>query len=306
MRIGIILSSLGAGLQSLTGAPRLLQAIANDNLMPFLRPFQGHGEPRRPLMLTFLLCLGCVLIGDINSVAPIITMFFLICYMFVNLACILQDVLREPNWRPRFRFYHPLTAALGLCLCLFIMFFTGALVALIAMGAARRHRSRPAPYASAAPHAPPPIQPRTPCQRGPCQHNPWPEWGDWLTRRAIGVSAISETVVVACLYTYISFKNVEAQWGDGLRGLRYERARRALQELESPSASGGGTHTRNWRPQVGLRPSATNGEEGGGGGGGKSKSAAEKGGGGGVERPSDWRDQARGGGRGRGGGSASN
>jgi len=32
--------------------------------------------------------------------------FFLMCYGFVNLACALQTVLRSPNWRPRFRFYH--------------------------------------------------------------------------------------------------------------------------------------------------------------------------------------------------------
>lgn len=39
-RLGIFLSSLGAALQSLVGAPRLLQAISNDNLMPALRIFQ--------------------------------------------------------------------------------------------------------------------------------------------------------------------------------------------------------------------------------------------------------------------------
>ena len=35
--IGSFLSTFGAGLQSLTGAPRLLQAIAKDNIIPFLR-----------------------------------------------------------------------------------------------------------------------------------------------------------------------------------------------------------------------------------------------------------------------------
>ena len=113
VRVGIVLSSFGAGLQSLTGAPRLLQAIANDDLIPILRPFQGTGEPRRPLALTILICAACIASGNVNSVAPIITMFFLLCYAFVNLACLLQDLLKEPNWRPRFRFYHPATS-LGL------------------------------------------------------------------------------------------------------------------------------------------------------------------------------------------------
>ena len=35
-----------------------------------------------------------------------------------------QDLLQEPNWRPRFHLYHPLTALAGLGLCLFIMFYT--------------------------------------------------------------------------------------------------------------------------------------------------------------------------------------
>lgn len=32
--------------------------------------------------------------------------FFLMCYGFVNLACVLQSLLQTPNWRPRFQFYH--------------------------------------------------------------------------------------------------------------------------------------------------------------------------------------------------------
>ena len=53
--IGSFLSTIGAGLQSLTGAPRLLQAIARDNIIPFLQPFQvssAKGEPTRALLLT--------------------------------------------------------------------------------------------------------------------------------------------------------------------------------------------------------------------------------------------------------------
>lgn len=28
------------------------------------------------------------------------------CYLFVNLACAVQTLLRTPNWRPRFKYYH--------------------------------------------------------------------------------------------------------------------------------------------------------------------------------------------------------
>lgn len=53
--IGSLLSTVGAGLQSLTGAPRLMQAIASDNLIPCLSFFgvsSSRGEPLRALILT--------------------------------------------------------------------------------------------------------------------------------------------------------------------------------------------------------------------------------------------------------------
>ncbi|XP_041813203.1 solute carrier family 12 member 4 isoform X2 [Chelmon rostratus] len=107
--IGSFFSTVGAGLQSLTGAPRLLQAIAKDNIIPFLRVF-GHGktngEPTWALLLTGLIAELGILIASLDMVAPILSMFFLMCYLFVNLACAVQTLLRTPNWRPRFKYYH--------------------------------------------------------------------------------------------------------------------------------------------------------------------------------------------------------
>ncbi|RWS22543.1 solute carrier family 12 member 4-like protein, partial [Leptotrombidium deliense] len=107
--VGSLLSTMGAALQSLTSAPRLIQAISKDGIIPFLNPFaaiDSRGEPVRALGLTLLIAWGAILIGNLDFIAPILTMFFLMCYMFVNLACTLQSLLRTPNWRPRFKFYH--------------------------------------------------------------------------------------------------------------------------------------------------------------------------------------------------------
>lgn len=46
------------------------------------------------------------IIGNVDLLAPLLSMFFLMCYGFVNLACAVQTLLRTPNWRPRFKFYH--------------------------------------------------------------------------------------------------------------------------------------------------------------------------------------------------------
>ncbi|CAD1480049.1 unnamed protein product, partial [Heterotrigona itama] len=137
--IGSFLSTLGAGLQSLTGAPRLLQAIAKDSIIPFLTPFatsSSRGEPTRALVLTVLICQCGILLGNVDYLAPLLSMFFLMCYGFVNLACALQTLLRTPNWRPRFKYYHWSLSFIGLSLCIAIMFMTSWYYALLAMGMA--------------------------------------------------------------------------------------------------------------------------------------------------------------------------
>ncbi|XP_035282014.1 solute carrier family 12 member 6-like isoform X2 [Anguilla anguilla] len=74
--IGSFFSTCGAGLQSLTGAPRLLQAIAKDNIVPFLRVFgegKANGEPTWALLLTALIAELGILIASLDLVAPILS-----------------------------------------------------------------------------------------------------------------------------------------------------------------------------------------------------------------------------------------
>uniref|UniRef100_A0A8C5H5I8 Solute carrier family 12 member 4 n=1 Tax=Gouania willdenowi TaxID=441366 RepID=A0A8C5H5I8_GOUWI len=134
--IGSFFSTVGAGLQSLTGAPRLLQAIAKDNIIPFLRVFghgKSNGEPTWALLLTGLIAELGILIASLDMVAPILSMFFLMCYLFVNLACAVQTLLRTPNWRPRFRYYHWALSFLGMSMCLALMFISSWYYAIVAM-----------------------------------------------------------------------------------------------------------------------------------------------------------------------------
>ncbi|XP_078120934.1 solute carrier family 12 member 7-like isoform X2 [Sander vitreus] len=134
--IGSFFSCCGAGLQSLTGAPRLLQAIARDGVIPFLQIFghgKANGEPTWALLLTVGICEIGILIASLDAVAPILSMFFLMCYLFVNLACAVQTLLRTPNWRPRFKFYHWTLSFLGMSLCLSLMFICSWYYALVAM-----------------------------------------------------------------------------------------------------------------------------------------------------------------------------
>ncbi|KAG8013867.1 Solute carrier family 12 member 7 [Nibea albiflora] len=116
--------------------PRLLQAIARDGIVPFLQVFghgKANGEPTWGLLLTVGICEIGILIGSLDAVAPILSMFFLMCYLFVNLACAIQTLLRTPNWRPRFKFYHWTLSFLGMSLCLSLMFVCSWYYALVAM-----------------------------------------------------------------------------------------------------------------------------------------------------------------------------
>ena len=95
VQIGIILSTLGAALQSLTGAPRLLAAIANDDILPVLKYFKAPDsvEPHLATLFTMFICACCVILGNLDLITPVITMFFLMCYGGVNLSCFLLDLL---------------------------------------------------------------------------------------------------------------------------------------------------------------------------------------------------------------------
>ncbi|XP_067434760.1 solute carrier family 12 member 7 isoform X3 [Thunnus thynnus] len=137
--IGSFFSCCGAGLQSLTGAPRLLQAIARDGIVPFLQVFghgKANGEPTWALLLTAGICEIGILIASLDAVAPILSMFFLMCYLFVNLACAVQTLLRTPNWRPRFKYYHWALSFLGMSLCLALMFISSWYYAIVAIAIA--------------------------------------------------------------------------------------------------------------------------------------------------------------------------
>ncbi|GLT97104.1 hypothetical protein SLE2022_146870 [Rubroshorea leprosula] len=124
VQIGIILSTLGAALQSLTGAPRLLAAIANDDILPILNYFKvaDGKEPYIATLFTSIICAGCVVIGNLDLITPTITMFFLLCYAGVNLSCFLLDLLDAPSWRPRWKFHHWSLSLLGASINIVIMF----------------------------------------------------------------------------------------------------------------------------------------------------------------------------------------
>ncbi|KRY75863.1 Solute carrier family 12 member 5, partial [Trichinella pseudospiralis] len=134
--IGSFTSTFGAALQCLCSAPRLLQSIAKDDVIPFLRIFgrvTRYNEPFNALLITTAVAEGAILIGGIDYIAPVVDFFFLMCYCFVNLVCAMQTLMNAPNWRPRYQLYHWSLSLLGALLCLFIMFATHWYYAIVVL-----------------------------------------------------------------------------------------------------------------------------------------------------------------------------
>ena len=61
------------------------------------------------------------MLGDVDYITPLLSAFFLMCYLSINLSCALQSILGHPNWRPRFKFYHWSISVLGAIVCFAVM-----------------------------------------------------------------------------------------------------------------------------------------------------------------------------------------
>jgi len=130
---GIYAASLSSAITSIVGAPRILCALAQDNLIPILEPFgkTRKGDPFNGTVLLTILSWCFVMAGDLNAIAIFITMFFMICYGTINFACFMLSLSHSPGWRPGFRYYNKYTALAGGLLCVTIMVFLDAFVTII-------------------------------------------------------------------------------------------------------------------------------------------------------------------------------
>ncbi|MCB9780560.1 MAG: Na-K-Cl cotransporter [Alphaproteobacteria bacterium] len=132
---GAILSS---AIGSILTAPRTLQALAGDGLLPeFLgRTDAKTGEPVLALRISGAVALVAVALGDLNLVASVVSMFFLTTYGMLNLAAGLEDLVKDPSYRPRLRapWYLSMLGAFGCFVAMFAINPT-AFVAAVAIEA---------------------------------------------------------------------------------------------------------------------------------------------------------------------------
>ncbi len=154
--IGLAASTISSALGSVMVAPRTLQALGADNFLPFsgINNFFAKGkkvsnEPINASVLTVVIAFVFVAMGNVNSVAEIISMFFMVTYGSICLISFLNHFGSDPSYRPVFRSKWYLSL-IGFILSFWLMFKINAMYAFLAIAlmvllylwVSRKHKER--------------------------------------------------------------------------------------------------------------------------------------------------------------------
>jgi amino acid transporter len=139
--IGLGCAALSSALGSIMIAPRTLQALGVDSIFPgklngwFSKGRSKDGEPFNALVVTCIIGFVFIALGDINTVAGIISMFFMVTYGIICLISFLEQFAADPSYRPTFKskWYLSLLGAVFSFWLMFKMDFTYALASTIIM-----------------------------------------------------------------------------------------------------------------------------------------------------------------------------
>ncbi len=137
--IGLACATISSAIGSILVAPRTMQALAGDGAFPsqaintwLSRGTGGSNEPRNATLVTSALALVVVALGNVDVVARLVSMFFMVTYGTLCAISFLEHFAANPSYRPSFRskWYVSLFGALG---CLFMMFQMDPLFAFMAI-----------------------------------------------------------------------------------------------------------------------------------------------------------------------------
>ena len=140
--IGLCCATLSSAIGSVLVAPRTLQALGADNTLPGKRgnTWVSHGvgaanDPRHATIITGILALIIVIVGNVNLVATLISMFFMVTYGSLCAISFLEHFAARPSYRPSFRsrWYISLLGAIMCFLLMFQISFAFAVLAILVL-----------------------------------------------------------------------------------------------------------------------------------------------------------------------------
>ncbi|HFD04509.1 MAG TPA: amino acid permease, partial [Firmicutes bacterium] len=107
--LGLAAATISSAISSSIVAPRILQALGNDNVLPgkkinrFFAKGKGKvNEPVNATAFTVLLVILFILPGSLDFIAQLITMFFIITYGILCWISFLEHMAANPSFRPVF------------------------------------------------------------------------------------------------------------------------------------------------------------------------------------------------------------
>lgn len=135
VQIGLVACCSTAILGSFVAAPQVLFALGQHRLLPksaFFTKTTSSGAYRNASLVTGGLIGLTLLLGDLDRVARLITMFFLITYATLNLVLVVEQSLALISFRPTLKVptWVPL---LGAVACVFAMIITAPTFGLLAL-----------------------------------------------------------------------------------------------------------------------------------------------------------------------------
>lgn len=137
--IGLAAATISSALGSIMVAPRILQALAQDGVFQikqvnsFLGKERSHDrEPYNSTLVTSVIALFFVIIGDVNFVAVIISMFFMVTYGSICMISFLHHFAGDPSYRPAFK-SKGFISLIGAIACLYLMLKMNLTYALLSL-----------------------------------------------------------------------------------------------------------------------------------------------------------------------------
>ncbi|KAI9215790.1 amino acid permease-domain-containing protein, partial [Blastocladiella britannica] len=128
-----VAAALGAAMQATTAANRVMRAMVRDGILGLNHVLTTQ---LRAAVLTFVISAAVVLVGNLDAVAPITTMCYLLAYAALNLGTALGGFTHAPTWRPTWKYFHWAVSLSGAMLCITLMFVLSWWIALGALTAA--------------------------------------------------------------------------------------------------------------------------------------------------------------------------
>jgi amino acid transporter len=131
----ILGATLSSALGAVVGGPRTLLALGQNRVVPFGKYFakrSKNGEPQVAILFTGIIVETALVLGDLNTIAPLLTMFFLITYGTINLAVLIEKQTGITSYRPSFD-VPVIVPLIGTAWCAIAMFLINPLFAAVSI-----------------------------------------------------------------------------------------------------------------------------------------------------------------------------